>query len=116
MELRARFGRWVFGCDLCQEVCPHNVSPPDPEEDDLLPRNAWLDLPEILQASDDTLEEWFRGTPLRRPGSDGLRRNACVVLGNLGLAEAVPVLEKAIDRHSPMVAEHARWALGQLEG
>ncbi len=112
--LRPHFGRWVFGCDLCQEVCPHNAKPPDPEEDDLLPRNAWLDLEWVLRASDEAIERRFRGTPLRRPGPEGLRRNACVVLGNLGLAEAGPALRAAADGGSPLVAEHARWALERL--
>ena len=114
LELRPKFGRWVFGCDVCQEVCPHNASPPDPDEQDLLPRHAWLDLPELLTASDQALEARFTGTPLRRPGPDGLRRNAAVVLGNLGLPQAIPVLEEAVRTCSPLVAEHARWALGQL--
>jgi epoxyqueuosine reductase len=114
VELRAKFGRWVFGCDLCQEVCPHNADPPQPDEQDLLPRNAYLDLPGILEACDEDLLQRFRGTPLRRPGPDGLRRNAAVVLGNLGLPEAVPVLERAVDTCSALVAEHARWALEQI--
>ncbi len=94
-HLRAAQGRWVFGCDLCQEVCPHNAAPPDPDEDDLLPRNAYLDLPWLLRAPGDEILERFTGTPLRRPGVSGLRRNACVVLGNLGDATAIPLLRDA---------------------
>ncbi len=111
--LRPGLGRWVFGCDDCQEVCPHNVRPPLPDEDDLLPRNAWLDLEWLIRSPDEEVLERFLGTPLRRPGADGLRRNACVVLGNLGLPEAVPVLEAATEA-GPLVAEHARWALSRL--
>lgn len=116
VDLRPGLGRWVFGCDVCQEVCPHNVSAPDADEEDLLPRNAWLDLEWLLRAEDEVLDQHFLGTPLRRPGPDGLRRNACVVLGNLGRPEAVGVLRHAADRHSPLVAEHARWALERLGG
>ncbi len=114
VDMRAGIGRWVFGCDICQEVCPHNAAPPDSLEDDLLPHNAWLDLSWLLEVDDDTLVDRFRGTPLYRPGPDGLRRNACVVLGNIGDTSAVPVLRKTVHRASPMVAEHARWALERL--
>ncbi len=111
--LRPALGRWVFGCDLCQEVCPHNAAAPVCPEDDLAPRNAWLDLVWLLDAEDDVLDARFTGTPLRRPGIEGLRRNACVVLGNLGDRAAMPVLERALKR-GPLVAEHARWALERL--
>ena len=114
--MRPGIGRWVFGCDDCQSVCPHNVTPPDSEEDDLLPRNAWLDLPWLLETDDATLMEHFRGTPIRRPGPDALRRNACVVLGNLGDASAVPHLRMAVETQSLLVQEHARWALERLGG
>lgn len=113
LELRASFGRWVFGCDVCQELCPHNAAAPDADEDDLLPRNAWLDLEWLLDSDDEVLDEHFLGTPLRRPRPEGLRRNACVVLGNLGDRAAIPVLERAL-RRGPLVAEHARWALEVL--
>jgi len=112
--LRPGFGRWVFGCDVCQEVCPHNVSPPEPDEDDLLPRNAWLDLEWLLTASDDAILARFLGTPIRRPGPNGLRRNAAVVLGNLGDPAAASALRRVADSGDPMVAEHARWALDRL--
>ena len=111
-ELRAGFGRWVFGCDVCQEVCPHNASPP-PGDEALQPRHAWLDLAELVDLDDGALMERFRGSPIKRPGPDGLRRNACVVLGNLGTADAVPVLERALDR-GPLAREHARWALDRM--
>ncbi|MCB9744839.1 MAG: tRNA epoxyqueuosine(34) reductase QueG [Alphaproteobacteria bacterium] len=114
--LRAGFGRWVFGCDVCQEVCPHNVRPPEPDEDDLAPRHAWLDLVRLLEEDEEAMMQRFLGTPLRRPGAEGLRRNACVVLGNLGDPDAVPVLRRAAEGPSDLVAEHARWALERLGG
>jgi len=116
LELRAKMGRWVFGCDVCQQVCPHNAGPPPANEDDLLPRHAWLDCVELLEAGDAELEARFTGTPLRRPGPDALRRNAAVVLGNLGLDGTVPALRRAADRGSELLAEHARWALERLGG
>ncbi|MCB9778228.1 MAG: tRNA epoxyqueuosine(34) reductase QueG [Alphaproteobacteria bacterium] len=113
--LRAGMGRWVFGCDLCQEVCPHNHAPPPSPEPDLAPRpdHAWLPLPALLQTPDDVLEQSLLGSPLRRPGAIGLKRNACVVLGNLGDVAAIPVLEAQRHR-GDLVVEHAEWALDRL--
>lgn len=115
VELRAGFGRWVFGCDVCQEVCPHNHAPPEPEEDDLLPRNAWLDLDELLRTDDEVLLERFRGTPLRRPGAHGLKRNALVALGNLGDPDALPLItDHGASHPHPVVREAAGWAASRL--
>jgi epoxyqueuosine reductase len=112
-ELRPRFGRWVFGCDVCQEVCPHNAAPPDPEEDDLLPRHAWLDLDELLLTPDDAVLERFTGTPLRRPGAVGLKRNALIVLGNLGDAGAEPAVAHTLTHPDPIVRDAAAWCLSR---
>lgn len=113
-HLRPGIGRWVFGCDVCQEVCPHNVSAPDSPEDDFAPVNAWLDLPWLLGASEEEILARFTGTPLRRPGARGLKRNACVVLGNLGNNEAIPALERVASGQDPLLAEHARWAIARI--
>ena len=114
-ELRPRFGRWVFGCDVCQEVCPHNHAPPDPDEDDLLPRHAWLDLDEILATPDDALTERFTGTPLRRPKPEGLKRNAAIVLGNLGDPDGQRVLvDFGLTHEAPIVREASAWALARI--
>ncbi len=115
--LRPAFGRWVFGCDVCQEVCPHNHHPPEPDEDDLRPRHAWLDLDEVLATPDDALMERFVGTPLRRPGAVGLKRNALVALANLGDDGAVDAIRANGATHpSPVVRAAAVWALSQLGG
>lgn len=114
-SLRPGFGRWVFGCDRCQEVCPHNHAPPDADEDDLLPRHAWLDLDEVLSTPDEVLLERFTGTPLRRPGAAGLKRNAAVVLGNLGDDGAVDVLRAhGLTHTAPVVRAASVWALSRL--
>ncbi|MBX2800131.1 MAG: tRNA epoxyqueuosine(34) reductase QueG [Myxococcales bacterium] len=114
-SLRAGFGRWVFGCDVCQEVCPHNHAPPDPDEDDLRPRHAWLDLDRVLATPDAELLEQYRGTPLRRPGAAGLKRNALMVLANLGDEGAVDgIREHALEHNDPVVRAAAVWALHRL--
>jgi len=112
--LRRRFGRWVFGCDRCQEVCPHNHDPPDPDEPDLEPRHAWLDLDALVRTPDAVLLDRFTGTPLRRPGAAGLKRNALVVLGNLGDDRAVDTVRVALEHPRPVVRAAAVWALGEL--
>lgn len=110
--LRPGLGRWVFGCDLCQEVCPHNHTPPEPDEPDLEPRHAWLDLDRILEAPDAALIERFTGTPLRRPGAVGLKRNALLVLANLGDDGAVDhVRAHGLTHGSAVVRAAAVWAL-----
>jgi epoxyqueuosine reductase len=116
-ELLPEFGRWVFGCDVCQEVCPHNHAPDDPDEDDFLPRNAWLDLDELLATPDADLDARFTGTPLRRAGAAGLKRNALVALGNLADPEALPGIRRfGLTHPDRPVVDAARWALGRLEG
>lgn len=115
--LRTGFGDWVFGCDVCQEVCPHNHHPPDPTEPDFLPRHAWLDLDEVLSTDDAALMERFLGTPLRRPGAAGLKRNAAIALGNLGDVGALEVLHRhGVTHSSPAVVEASAWAIARLDG
>ena len=118
-ELRPLLGDWVFGCDSCQEVCPvnkvreiiTNESAFNPEE----PARA-LDLGEILEFNEDQFREKFRGSPIRRATLIGLQRNACVVLGNSGDRNVVPLLVKALNMDASMVRRHAAWALGRLGG
>jgi len=114
-ELRAPLGRWVFGCDDCQDVCPHNHAMVPTAEEDLGPVNAWLDLRWIMLADDDLVERQFEGSPLRRPGAVGLKRNAAVVLGNLGDEAAGPCLDEGLRHPSPLVRGHAAWALRRIE-
>lgn len=113
-ELRAGFGRWVFGCDVCQEVCPHNHSPSESTHPDLSPRHAYLDLDAVATTSDDDLLAQVTGTPLRRPGPAGLKRNALVVLGNLGDPDGLAAVERARSHSSAVVRAAAAWASGRL--
>jgi epoxyqueuosine reductase len=115
-ELLPAFGRWIFGCDLCQEVCPHNHRPDPADEDDLLPRNAWLDLDELIATPDDALEAQYTGTPLRRPGARGLKRNALVALGNIGDPGAEHSITLGLNHPDGMVRDAAAWAAARLAG
>jgi epoxyqueuosine reductase len=116
LGLREAMGRWVFGCDLCQTVCPHNHGEPRQQHQDLAPRNghAWLDLEWVLKTDDTQLDQHFIGSPIRRCRPHGLKRNACIVLGNLADPAARPALLKAIDHSEPSVQEAARWGLSRI--
>ncbi len=98
-DLRALMGDRVFGCDICQEVCPVNVTRGTPTEEPAYraPQQfSTLDLEEVLALDEEAFRQRFQGSPIRRATRVGLQRNACVVLGNLGDASAVPALERAL--------------------
>ena len=116
-ELRPLVGDWIFGCDICQEVCPVNRKAQGTGEP------AWgkaalatADLVGILELSEADFRERFRGTPLLRAKRLGLQRNACVALGNGRNAAAVPALRRVLREGEPLVRGHAAWALGQIGG
>ncbi len=117
-ELRARIGTRVFGCDVCQEVCPFNASSaPRPRAPELLPRTplAVVDLVALLELGAAGYRKLVRRSALRRVTRDTLARNAAVALGNTRDARAVAPLERALGTHrSALVRAHAAWALGAL--
>jgi epoxyqueuosine reductase len=116
-DISARIGLRVFGCDVCQEVCPHNhrkLPPGDPRQ---VPRPLGLmSAADIAALSLEAYDELSKGTPMRRIGYDGLRRNACLSLGATRDASALPLLERLAADPSPLVREAAAWALAQLRG
>jgi epoxyqueuosine reductase len=116
-ELRPKIGNWVFGCDICQEVCPWNRARPRGVHPEFAPEGGAgeaLDLAEVLSLDVDGFRARFRGTPLTRPKRAGLLRNAAVAAGNLGDPAAIPALLGALQDPEPVVREHAAWALQQL--
>jgi epoxyqueuosine reductase len=112
---------WIFGCDVCQEVCPWNAGFAQPAEapafgarEDL----RGLDPVEVLSMSEEAFRKRWSGTPLMRAKWEGMRRNACLVLGNTAEAEdprARDALEKALADPDPVVREHAAWAHKRLK-
>ncbi len=114
---RAGVGDWLFGCDVCQDVCPWNRKAPrtsDPafqSRPDLSP----ADCIELLSLSQAQFDERFGHTPLARPGRSGILRNACIVLGNAGCGEASSALTRASADPDPIIREAAEWALAQIE-
>ena len=118
-ELRPLMEDRVFGCDICQEVCPVNLTLGKPTEEPAFRAGqgfSTLDLLEVLTMDEEAFQQRFQGSPIRRATRLGLQRNACVVLGNLGDPEAVPALAQALIAGEPLVRGHAAWALGQLGG
>ncbi len=118
--LRAPMGDWVFGCDACQDVCPFNRTalPPPEVTEPFAPGVRWdgLGAEDLLRMDEDAFARRFEGSPVRRPGREGMARNAAVVLGNGGDRRHLPVLREAAERDpSPVVRESARWAVGRLE-
>ena len=114
-ELRPAVGDWLFGCDVCQDVCPWNRKAggePVPFPTD--PALATLDPVELLSLNDAEFRRRFRGTSFFRAKRSGLLRNAAVVLGNVGDERAIPALERASGDADPAVAEAARWALERV--
>jgi epoxyqueuosine reductase len=116
VELRPSVGEWLFGCDICQEVCPWNQKAQPGTLPALAAKRDLQDPDPIawLQLSPDEFREHFRGTPLTRPKRRGLLRNACLVLGNLRRFDAEPMLIAALEDEEPLIRGAAAWALGQL--
>jgi epoxyqueuosine reductase len=114
--LRTGIGEHVYGCDVCQDVCPWNVRFARAlDEPDLAPRQE-IDAAEMLALDDEGFRERYRGTAVTRAKRRGLARNAAVVLGNRGDESALPVLQRAATEDpDPMVREHAAWAARRLQ-
>ncbi len=115
--LQPAIGRWVFGCDICQEVCPWNARPTwptDPTPLDARPHFPIHDMSAELLADEATLAERFRRSALRRTRRSGWLRNLTVALGNARRPEALKALERALTASDPDVRRHAAWALGQV--
>ena len=119
VELRPLVGTWVFGCDICQEVCPFNAGAGDSPEPMLTPRTGEHALPDLIAlATKNTnqLRQFVKRTALRRVSRESLLRNVAVALGNTGSREAIPALEHLRSHKSELVREHAQWALDRLRG
>jgi epoxyqueuosine reductase len=115
-ELREGLGDWLFGCDICQEVCPWNRKALPTSEPALEPRYEAFDPAELLGLSAEEFRQRFRDTALWRTRRRGLLRNAALVLGNLGNAAALPALEGALLDEEALVREAAAWAIEQIRG
>ena len=116
-ELRAPVGNWLFGCDVCQEVCPWNHKAPPGMEPALQARDdlTAINLVELLTLSEEQLRQRFRGTALMRTKRRGLLRNAAIVLGNQSDPVALPALHRASEDPDPVVRQAAHWAIKRIQ-
>jgi epoxyqueuosine reductase len=117
VELREGIGDWLFGCDVCQDVCPWNRKAPVSNEPAFQPRQEMnpADAIALFSLTEEQFRDRFNHTPLARPKRAGLLRNAAIVLGNSGDDRAGPALIGALDDESPLVRGAAAWALGQFD-
>lgn len=115
-DLRAGIGRNVFGCDICQDVCPWNRKAPTTISPEFQPRPGLVapDLAWLATLSEEDFRGTFRGSPIKRAKRTGLRRNAVVAMGNSGDPRFLPLLCALADDPDEIVAEHARWAVQRL--
>jgi epoxyqueuosine reductase len=115
-ELRSGMGRHVFGCDICQDVCPWNRKAPATSAAEFEPREVLVNpaLDWLAEMRQEEFRVVFRGSPVQRAKLSGLRRNAVIAMGNSGDKKFVPTLKKLCEDSDPVVAEHARWALARL--
>lgn len=119
VALRAGIGDRIFGCDECQDVCPFNrtEAAPEAETRPFEPDARWAahDAADYLRMGDEEFARVARGSPIQRPGREGMARNAAIVLGNVGGRVHLPVLRAAAAHDvSPTVREAAAWALARL--
>jgi epoxyqueuosine reductase len=118
-ELRPLMGNWVFGCDVCQDVCPFQRFAPGASETALLPvdlNRAAPPLLDLLALDEDGFQARYGGSPLARIKRTRLVRNACIAAGNWGSEAAVPLLLHLLEDDSPLVRGQAAWALGRILG
>ena len=111
-ELRPKLGNWIFGCDVCQEVCPWNEKFGQPRED--LIDELFPSLPELLALDEGGFRARFGRSAIRRTKRRGLLRNVSVALGNSGNPAAIGPLRAALNDAEPLVRGHAAWGLGQF--
>jgi len=115
-EMRDGMGRHVFGCDVCQDVCPWNRKAPKTEASEFQPRKGLVNpaLEWLAEMKAEEFREVFRGSPVRRTKLSGMRRNAVIAMGNSGNREFVSTLESLLEDNDVAVAESAAWALRKL--
>jgi epoxyqueuosine reductase len=120
LDLRPLLGRWVYGCDICQQVCPFTRFVQPTREAAFWPQEAHRAAPllsDLLALDDDGFRARYAGSAIERIKRERLVRNACVAAGNSGQIDLLPLLETlARADESALVREHAIWAAEQLRG
>jgi epoxyqueuosine reductase len=114
-DRREGLGRHVFGCDICQDVCPWNRRAAVTDDRAFEPRHLAPPLARLAGVGEGEFREMFGGTPVTRARYADFLRNVAVAMGNSGLAEFRAPLERLAESGDEVVAEHARWALGRIQ-
>jgi epoxyqueuosine reductase len=125
-ELREPMGDWVFGCDVCQQVCPFNhprshqpLRAVPAQEEQFQPRDFFLQeedrLERVLRMDEEAFRYAFKGSAVKRTKRRGLVRNAAVAAGNSGNPRYLPLLEKLLQDPEPLIREHAEWAIEKIK-
>ena len=118
-DLRPLMGDWIFGCDICQDVCPVNLKALPCHLDEFKQRNGFStpDLVPILEIDQMTFSDRYKNSPIKRTKLVGLQRNACIALGNNGDEKAILPLSKVLcSSEESLVRLHAAWAIGRIGG
>ena len=117
-DLRPLIGDYLFGCDICQDVCPWNRKAPDTEDEDFLTREVYKQLSpqDLLSLTRRDFNKLFSGSPIQRTRRQGLLRNAAVVIGNLAAPDDIPLLRRRLAVElEPLVRGHIAWALSRID-
>jgi epoxyqueuosine reductase len=117
LELRPLIGDRIFGCDDCLEACPWNRFAQESRESAFAARRSTtgMSLREYLDLNEAEFRALFKRSPIKRIKRRGFLRNVCVALGNVGEVSDIPALERAAADPEPLIAEHAAWAIEQIE-
>ncbi|MEO1644331.1 MAG: tRNA epoxyqueuosine(34) reductase QueG, partial [Chloroflexota bacterium] len=116
-DLRSQFGNWVYGCDVCQEVCPFQRFSPQTNERVFYPADADAVAPHLgtlLSLTDETFAEMYADSPIKRIKRKRLMRNACIAAGNSGDRQFIPYLIQLSYDYEPIIRGHTAWALWQI--
>ena len=119
LDLRHQIGNWVFGCDVCQQVCPWNHRFAKPSKEPRFVPNPGMNSPTLKNELDLTSQEFnrkFKGSPIKRTKRRGYLRNIAIALGNVTNPDTIPALMRALSDFEPLIRSHAAWALGQIGG
>jgi epoxyqueuosine reductase len=118
LELRPLLGNWIFGCDVCQEICPWVRRYSRPTRENFLsyaPEQVAPRLVDLMALDGAAFRARFKSSPIQRAKRQGLLRNVAVALGNWGSPEAIPILEQALEDPEPLIREHAAWAIERIK-
>lgn len=118
-ELRPQMGDWIFGCDICQIVCPWNKPRRETPKilEEFQPRDELLAVDPVqdLGLNQEEFSARFKGSPIKRTKRRGYLRNIAIALGNRGETDALPELEKALEYQEPIIHTHAEWAIQRIK-